>query len=70
MKMANLTHILIMAIRLITLNINGLNCEKKQQLLFDYIQEKKLSIINLQEHNLKNQDDLIYTFKDNFHVFS
>ena len=40
MKMANITHILIMAIRLITLNINGLNCEKKQQLLFDYIKEK------------------------------
>ena len=46
--------ILIMAVKLITLNINDLNCKKKQQILFDYIQDNNFNIINLQEHNLKN----------------
>ena len=40
--------ILIMAIKLITININGLNCEKKQQMLFDHIQQNDFSIINIQ----------------------
>ena len=61
--------ILIMAVKLITLNINGLNCKKKQQNLFEYIQENNFNIVNLQEHNLKNQDDLLDIFKEYFHVF-
>ena len=58
-----------MAVNLITLNINGLNCEKKQQLFFDYIQEKKFNIVNIQEHNLKSQDDLLDIFSEYFYVF-
>ena len=61
--------ILIMAIKLITININGLNCEKKQQMLFDHIQQNNFSIINLQEHNLKSQDDLLDIFSKYFYVF-
>ena len=61
--------ILIMAITLITLNINGLNCEKKQQMLFDYIQENDFNIINLQEHNLKNQSDLLDIFNTYYYIF-
>ena len=58
-----------MATKLITLNINGLNCKKKQQSLFDFIHNNNFSIINLQEHNLKNKDDLIDIFYEHFYVY-
>ena len=58
-----------MITKIITLNINGLNCKKKQQNLFDIIQKNGYNIVNLQEHNLKKQDDLIDIFYEHFHVF-
>ena len=62
--------ILILAIKLITLNIKDLNCKKKQKILFDYIQENNFNIINLQEHNLKNQTDLLDIFNEYIYVFT
>ena len=54
--------------KIATLNVNGLNCQKKQQILFDFIQTNGLNIIGLQEHNLKQEDVLMDIFYDNFHV--
>ena len=58
-----------MDLKLITLNINGLNCVKKQELLYNFILENKIHIVNLQEHNLKDSTKLDSVFYDNFHVF-
>ena len=72
MKMVNLFKyfiILIMALKLITLNINGICCEKKQKFLFDYIKENDIKIICLQEHNLKNSNDLLDIFMNIFMLF-
>ena len=49
-------------LNVMTLNINGLNCKKKQQLLYDFIKENNLNIVNLQEHNLKNGHNLLDIF--------
>ena len=56
------------ALKLMTVNINGLNCKRKQNLLFDYIKENRINFISLQEHNLKNGNDLLYIFYEQFHV--
>ena len=56
-------------LKLMTLNINGLNCKRKQKLLFDFIEENNVHIINLQEHNLKDKSHLIDIFYDKYHVF-
>ena len=55
-------------LKLITLNINGLNCKKNQQLFFDFIKENNIKIVNLQEHNLKDSNVLIDVFYEHFHV--
>ena len=49
-------------LNVMTLNINGLNCKKKQQLLYDFIKENNLNIVNLLEHNLKNGHNLLDIF--------
>ena len=56
------------ALKLMRVNIKGLNCEIKQNLLFDFIKENHISFIRLQEHNLKNGSDLLYIFYEQFHV--
>ena len=48
-----------MSLRLMTLNINGLNCKKKQLLFFDFIKQNNVHFINLQEHNLKDKNNLL-----------
>ena len=58
-----------MAAKFITLNINGLNCRKKQQFLFDFINDNDINIINLQEHNLKKSDSLLDIFYEYFYIF-
>ena len=58
-----------MDLKLITLNINGLNCDKKQELLYNFLLDNKVHIVNLQEHNLKDSTKLNAIFYDNFHVF-
>ena len=56
------------ALKLMRVNIKGLNCKRKQNLLFDYIKENRINFISLQEHNLKNGSDLLYIFYEQFHV--
>ena len=58
-----------MDLKLITLNVNGLNCDKKQELLYNFILKNRIHIVNLQEHNLKENKKLNSIFYDNFHVF-
>ena len=58
-----------MSLRLMTLNINGLNCKKKQLLFFDFIKQNNVHFINLQEHNLKDKNNLLDIYYDNYHVF-
>ena len=58
-----------MKLKIMTLNINGLNSKKKQHLFFDFIRENNVHVINLQEHNLKDKANLIDMFYDYYHVF-
>lgn len=46
-----------------------MSCNKKQQLLFEYIKENKFNIINLQEHNLKKREELLEIVNEYFYVF-
>ena len=57
-----------MALKIMTLNINGLNCKIKQKHLFDFIKDNHINLISLQEHNLKNSSDLLDIFYEQFHV--
>ena len=43
----------ISQIKLVSLNINGLNKESKQRNLHSFITQHKIDIILLQEHNIK-----------------
>ena len=42
-----------MNMNIASININGLNSERKQKLLHNFIIQHKLDIIYLQEHNIK-----------------
>ena len=55
-------------LKLISLNINGLNCRKKQEIFFDFVKENNIKIVNLQEHNLKDSKHLIDKYYEHFHV--
>ena len=55
-------------LNIMSLNINGLNCKKKQKVLYDFIKENNLNVINLQEHNLKDSNNLLDVFYEQFHV--
>ena len=57
-----------MAFKLITLNVNGICCARKQKHLFDFIQENDIKVVCLQEHNLKSSNDLSSIFYEQFHV--
>ena len=57
-----------MAAKLITLNVNGLNSIKKQNMLFDFIKVNKLNFICLQEHNIKDKNKLLDMFYEHFDV--
>ena len=57
-----------MAAKLITLNVNGLNSEKKQKLLFEFIKSNNYKIICLQEHNIKDKSKLMSIFHEHFDI--
>ena len=57
-----------MAAKLITLNVNGLNSIKKQNMLFDFIKVNKLNFICLQEHNIKDKNKLLDMYYEHFDV--
>ena len=45
-----------MFMNVVSLNINGINCKDKQLELVDYIKFKKIDILFLQEHNLRERN--------------
>ena len=47
-------------LKLASLNINGLNTDKKQRLLHSFIVQHKLDIILLQEHNIRDDGKVAY----------
>ena len=57
-----------MALKFITLNVNGLCCKKKQKHFFDFIKENDVKMICLQEHNLKSSNIFLDIFYEQFHV--
>ena len=42
-----------MSMNVVSLNINGINCKDKQLELVEYMKYKKIDILFLQEHNLR-----------------
>ena len=52
-----------------TLNINGMNEKKKQQLLLDYLRSEKITCCLIQEHNLKCQSAIYDIISDNYDIF-
>ena len=56
-------------LRIITLNINGLNNKMKQLHLIEFIKQNKLDVIMLQEHNIRDRNILCKELLDAFHVF-
>ena len=54
--------------KLITLNVNGINSEKKQKLLFEFIKSNNYKIICLQEHNIKDKSKLMSIFHEHFDI--
>ena len=57
-----------MAVKFITLNVNGICSEKKQKMLFDFIKMNNLQIISLQEHNIKDKKNLMSMFYEHFDI--
>ena len=56
-----------MALKVATLNINGLNVVNKQMSLVSVLRYHKIDVLMLQEHNLKNVSDLDYMSSD-YHI--
>ena len=54
--------------KFITLNVNGLNSIKSQNLLFNFIKTNNLKFICLQEHNIKDKSKLLDMYYENFEV--
>ena len=50
-------------INLSSLNINGLNTEKKQRLLHQFIIQHKIDILLIQEHNIREDGKVKYLEK-------
>ncbi|XP_069177930.1 uncharacterized protein [Procambarus clarkii] len=51
-----------------TLNVGGLNTQKKQKLLLTFIEERNLDIMFIQEHHLKEDGNVRFT-SDDYHVY-
>ena len=51
-----------MTLKFITLIVNGLCKKKKQKYFLDFNKENYIKITCLQEHNLKNSNDLLNIF--------
>ena len=56
-----------MALKVATLNINGLNVVNKQMSLVSVLRYHKIDVLMLQEHNVKNVSDLDYMSSD-YHI--
>ena len=56
-----------MHINIASININGLNAENKQKMLHMFINQLKLDIVYLQEHNIKEDGKMDFLEK-NYHV--
>ena len=54
-----------MIINIASINVNGLNSEKKQMLLHAFINQHKLDIVYIQEHNIREDGKI--TFLERFY---
>ena len=54
-----------MNINIASINVNGLNSEKKQMLLHAFINQHKLDIVYIQEHNIREDGKI--TFLERFY---
>ena len=52
-----------------TLNINGMNERRKQELLEDYLRTEKITCCLIQEHNLKCQSAIYDIISDKYDIF-
>ena len=55
-------------LNIITLNINGLNNERKQLSLINYLNFHKIDIALLQEHNVRESNNICQKLNDLYHV--
>ena len=55
-------------LKILTLNVNGLNNKTKQLKLVDFIKMHHLDILMLQEHNLHDKDKLCKELLDICHI--
>ena len=53
----------------VTLNINGLNEPRKQELLVDFLKTEKITCCFIQEHNLKCQSAIHDVISDKYDIF-
>ena len=60
---------IVAALKLITLNINGMCTKSKQLKLIDFIKFQKLDIVLLQEHNLHDNNKICKELLDTCHVY-
>ena len=56
-------------LKIITININGLNCKTKQLQLIDFIKFKKIDVLMIQEHNIRDRSVLCKEILEYFHVY-
>lgn len=50
--------------KLINSNINGLNCQKKRNIILKWIQKQNCKIYCLQETHIKNEDKRLLIWKN------
>ena len=61
-------YILIFNIKINTLNINGLNTERKQQMLINYMEYNKIDIMLLQEHNIREMGKINKELNEKYQI--
>ena len=63
-----LTLILIMAVKILSINANGINTEKKQHVLNNFFFRYNIDIICIQEHNVTNVMN-ITILEEYYHIY-
>ena len=53
--------IFLMAITIATLNVNGLRNSQKREMVFDYLQRRKISVTFLQETHSEEKDEILWS---------
>ena len=55
-------------LKIATLNINGLNNERKQMMLIGHMNYNKIDIMLLQEHNIRDANNICSKLNENFYI--